>query len=169
MLGTTADFVERYPNTARALVAAILDASKYIDTLSNRSEVVRVISSEPYVNTDHDSIEDRMLGQYDNGIGRKASDPNYMKFYNGGTVSFPYLSDGMWFLTQHKRWGLLKEHPDYLAVVRKVNRIDVYKDAAAMTHTPLPLSDMRRSTLIDGVVWDGTNPAHYADNFRIKA
>jgi len=81
-----------------------------------------------------------------------------MKFYNNGIVGFPYLSDGMWFLTQHKRWGLLKEHPDYLAVAKKVNRIDVYKAAAAMTKTPLPKSDMRTSKLIDGVVWDGKNP-----------
>ena len=48
-----------------------------------------------------------------------------MKFYNDGAVNFPYLSDGMWFLTQHKRWGLLKEDPDYLAVAQKVNQIEV--------------------------------------------
>ena len=54
-----------------------------------------------------------------------------MKFYNDGAVNFPYLSDGMWFLTQHKRWGLLKEDPDYLAVAKKVNQIDIYKQAAA--------------------------------------
>ena len=50
-----------------------------------------------------------------------------MKFYNDGTVNFPYLSDGMWFLTQHRRWGLLKEHPDYLAVAKQVNQIDLYR------------------------------------------
>ena len=33
-------------------------------------------------------------------------------------------------MTQHRRWGLLKEDPDYLAVAKKVNRIDVYKQAA---------------------------------------
>ena len=42
-----------------------------------------------------------------------------MKFYNDGYVNFPFLSDGMWFLTQHKRWGLLKEDPDYLAVAQE--------------------------------------------------
>ena len=169
VLGTTAEFVQKYPNTARALVAAVLDASKYIDTMANRSEVARVIAAKSYVNTDVDSIDGRMHGEYDNGAGRKWKDPNYMKFYNGGTVGFPYLSDGMWFLTQHKRWGLLKAHPDYLAVAKQVNRIDVYKQAAAMTRTPLPTSDMRTSKLIDGVVWDGKNPAQYADSFKIKA
>ena len=169
VLGTSLEFVQKYPNTARAMIMAILEASKYIDTLSNRSEVAKIISDKSYVNTDFDSIEDRMLGRYDNGNGKKWQDANYMKFYNDGKVGFPYLSDGMWFLTQHKRWGLLKEHPDYLAVARKVNQIALYKEAATQTKTPLPKSDMRSARLIDGVAWDGKNPAGYADSFKVKA
>jgi nitrate/nitrite transport system substrate-binding protein len=168
VLGTTAEFVQKYPNTARAMIMAILDASKYIDTMSNRSEVAKIIAEKSYVNTDFDSIEDRMLGQYNNGNGKKWQDANYMKFYNDGKVNYPYLSDGMWFLTQHKRWGLIKEHPDYLAVAKKVNQIALYKEAATQVGAPIPKSDLRTSKLIDGVVWDGTNPKAYADGFKIK-
>jgi nitrate/nitrite transport system substrate-binding protein len=50
-------------------------------------------------------IDQRLEGNYDNGIGKQWKDPDYMKFYNEGYVNFPFLSDGMWFLTQHKRWG----------------------------------------------------------------
>jgi nitrate/nitrite transport system substrate-binding protein len=169
VLGTSLEFVQKYPNTARAMIMAILDASKYIDTMSNRSEVARIIADKSYVNTDFDSVEDRMLGQYNNGNGKKWQDANYMKFYNDGKVNFPYLSDGMWFLTQHKRWGLLKEDPDYLKAAQSVNQIKLYKEAAAQTKTPLPKSDMRAAKLIDGVVWDGKNPKAYASSFRIKA
>jgi nitrate/nitrite transport system substrate-binding protein len=169
VLGTTLEFAQRYPNTARAMIAALLDASKYIDTLSNRAETARVIAGKAYVNTAVDVIEGRMLGEYDNGIGKKWRDKNYMKFFNDGAVNYPYLSDGMWFLTQHKRWGLLKEHPDYLAVAKSVNQIELYKQAAAMTKTPLPKSDMRSHKLLDGVVWDGKNPKAYADGFKVKA
>jgi nitrate/nitrite transport system substrate-binding protein len=169
VLGTTLAFVQKYPNTARAMIAALLDASKYIDTMANRSAVARIISGKAYVNTEFDVIEDRMLGQYDNGIGRKWQDAHYMKFYSDGAVNFPYLSDGMWFLTQHKRWGLLKEHPDYLSVAKKVNQIALYKDAATLTKTPVPKSEMRSHKLIDGVVWDGKNPKAYADGFKVKA
>ena len=169
VLGATLEFAQKYPNTTRAMIAAILDASKYIDTMSNRSEVARIISAKSYVNTEFDVIEDRMLGQYDNGLGRKWQDANYMKFYNDGKVNFPYLSDGMWFLTQHKRWGLLKDHPDYLGVARKVNQINLYKEAATLAKVPVPKSEMRSSKLIDGVVWDGKNPNAYADGFKVKA
>ncbi len=92
-----------------------------------------------------------------------------MKFFNDGAVNFPYLSDGMWFLTQQQRWGLLKAEPDYLAVASAINRIDVYKDAAAMAKVSVPTSTMRSAKLIDGVLWDGKNPKAYAASFKIHA
>ena len=168
VLGTTLEFVQKYPNTARAMVAAILEASKYIDTMTNRTKVAGIIATKSYVNTDANVIEGRMKGEYDNGIGKKWKDPNYMKFYNGGLVNYPYLSDGMWFLTQHKRWGLLKEDMDYLAISKQVNQIEIYKQAAALAKVPLPASPMRSAKLMDGVVWDGKDPKAYAASFKIK-
>lgn len=170
VLGTTSDFVKKYPNTARAVTAAILEAGKWIDTgLQNKNKMAETIADKSYVNTSVDAINQRILGRYTNGMGKSWDDPNYMKFYNDGAVNFPYLSDGMWFLTQHKRWGLLKAHPDYLKVATDINRIDVYKQAATASKTPVPASPMRTSKLLDGVVWDGKEPAKYADSFKVKA
>ncbi len=169
-LGTTAEFVKKYPNTARAVTAAILEAGKWIDAgLQNKMKMAETVADKSYVNTGVDAINQRILGRYQNGLGKTWDDPNHMKFYNDGLASFPYLSDGMWFLTQHKRWGLVKDHPDYLGVARQINQIDIYKQAAAMTKTPVPKDVMRSSKLIDGVVWDGKDPAKYADSFKVKA
>lgn len=170
VLGATGDFVRKYPNTARAVTAAILEAGRWIDASdANRTKMAETIAGKAYVNTSVDAIIDRIRGRYQNGLGRTWDDPDHMKFHGDGAVNFPYLSDGMWFLTQHKRWGLLKEHPDYLAVAREVNRIDVYRQAAEATKTPLPKGELRSHKLIDGVVWDGSNPAAYADGFKLSA
>lgn len=170
VLGTTAEFVQKHPNTARAVTAAILEASQWIDaSLSNKNKMAETIAQRAYVNTSVNVINERILGRYQNGLGKTWDDPDHMKFFNGGAVNYPYLSDGMWFLTQHKRWGLIKEHPDYLGIAKQINRIDIYKQAAAASKTPLPGSDMRSSKLIDGVVWDGKNPRAYADGFKVKA
>ena len=169
-LGATAEFTKRYPNTCRAVVSAILEAGKYIDSsVTSKHKTAEVVSAPSFVNTDINVILDRMMGRYNNGIGKSWDDPNAMKFYNDGIVNYPYLSDGIWFLTQHKRWGLLKDHPDYLGVAKKVTNIAVYKDAATATKTPLPKSEMRSSKLFDGITWNGTNPAAYADSFKVKA
>ena len=169
VLGTTAEFVAKNPNTTRAMIAAILDACKYIDALENRAKVAKLISGKAYVNTTEEVIAGRFVGDYDDGNGRKYKDPNYMKFYSDGAVNFPYLSDGMWFLTQHKRWGMLKTDPDYLGIATKVNEIKLYSEAASLVGASIPKEVMRSSKLLDGVVWDGKNPAAYAAGFKIKA
>jgi len=169
VLGVTAEFAAKYPNTARAMICATLEASKWIDASPvNRSKTAEVVSAKSYINTDTEVIRSRMIGQYENGLGRSWSEKHYMKFYNDGQVNFPYLSDGMWFLTQHRRWGLLKHDVDYLAIAKKVNQIELYKQAASIVKAPLPPSEMRTSKLIDGVVWDGKDPARYAASFKVK-
>jgi nitrate/nitrite transport system substrate-binding protein len=108
---------EEIPQHRARRVAAVLEAGKWIDAgLQNKNKMAETIADKSYVNTSVDVINQRILGRYQNGLGKTWDDPNHMKFYNDGTVNFPYLSDGMWFMTQHKRWGLLKEHPDYLKV-----------------------------------------------------
>ena len=169
VLGTTGEFADKYPNTARAVVMAVLEASRWIDSgLQNKNKMAETVADKAYVNTSVDVINQRILGRYQNGLGKTWDDPNYMKFFNDGAVNFPYLSDGMWFLTQHKRWGLLKEHPDYLAVAQKINRVALYKEAATAVKVNLPASPMRSSKLIDGVLWDGKNPEAYASGFAVK-
>ena len=169
VLGATDEFVQKYPNTARALVMAMLDAAKFIDAESNRAKVAQIISAKSYVNAPVDVIEGRFLGNYEDGLGKKWHDPNHMKFFNDGKVPFPYLSDGMWFLTQHKRWGLLKDDPDYLGVAKQINKIELYKQAASQVKVAVPKDVMRSSKLIDGKVWDGKDPKQYAASFKVRA
>jgi len=143
VLGCSLSFVQEHPNTCRAMVAAILEACRWLDT--NREQMADVLAAEAYVNTSKEAI---------GGCG--------IAFHDDGEANFPYLSDGMWFMTQHRRWGLLKEDPDYLSVAKAVNQICIYQDAATMTGTPLPHSVMRSSTLLGGAVWDGENPQAFA-------
>jgi nitrate/nitrite transport system substrate-binding protein len=169
VLGTTAEFVKKYPNTTRAMIMAVLEASRWIDaSLSNRMKMAETVAATAYVNTSVDVINQRILGRYQNGLGRTWDDPNHMKFFNDGYVTFPYLSDGMWFLTQHRRWGLLKQDPDYLAVAKQLNQIDLYKQAASQVKVSVPKDAMRSSKLLDGVVWDGRDPQKYALAFPVK-
>jgi len=169
-LGTTADFVRKHPNTCRAVMMAVLEAGRWIDaSLQNKLKMAETVADKSYVNTGVDAINQRILGRYQNGLGRTWDDPNHMKFFNDGIVNFPYLSDGMWFLTQHKRWGLLKDHPDYLAVARQINQIDLYREAAGALKVNVPKDPLRTSRLVDGTVWDGKDPRKYADGFAVRA
>ncbi|MFY9329596.1 MAG: CmpA/NrtA family ABC transporter substrate-binding protein [Georgfuchsia sp.] len=170
VLGTTAEWTNSHPNAARAATAALLEAGRWIDaSAANKRETAEIIAGERYVNTRADVIVERMLGRYVNGLGRKWEDKHALKFFNDGAVNFPYLSDGMWFMTQHKRWGLLKTDVDYLAIARKVHRLDIYRQAAAAAGVAVPASEMRSSKLMDGLTWDGSEPQRYAASFDVYA
>jgi nitrate/nitrite transport system substrate-binding protein len=170
ILGTRRAWVEQNPHTARALVAAVLEAARWIDaSAENKRETARILARRAWLNTKEQFLTGRLLGEYDNGAGRRWQDTHAIRFFNEGQVNYPWHSDGMWFLTQFKRWGLLKTAPDYRAVAARINRTDVFRDAAAQVGgISLPSSPLRTSTLIDGTVWNGTDPEGYASQFAIQ-
>lgn len=170
VLSTTAAFVDEYPNTARALIMAVLDASRFIDQSDeNKRGTAQLISGEDYLDTPVTTLLPRMLGNYDDGNGRFWQDSHPLRFHGGGQVNMPYLSDGMWFMTQFRRWGLLRDDPDYLAIASAVQRLDIYREAADALGIAVPAANLRSSTLTDGVVWDGTDPAAYAAGFALDS
>jgi nitrate/nitrite transport system substrate-binding protein len=159
VLAATDQFASSQPQAARALVAAVLEAARWIEASpANLMETAAVLSSDLCIGADSELIAERMTTD----VGRTC-------FHLDGEVNFPYLSDGMWFLTQFRRWGLLDTDPDYTDVVSRVNRIDLYRDAAGNVGVDLPTESSRSSTLMDGMVWNGSNPADYARSFAIDA
>jgi nitrate/nitrite transport system substrate-binding protein len=193
VLGATDAFVAQHPNTARALVMAVLEASRWIDASpANRAKTAEILSTAPYIGTSVDVIRPRLLGQYQNGLGKTWQDANPMRFFGDGAVNYPYLSDGMWFVTQHKRWNLMRgdvgdygivtrqinrsgrerslvvSDADYVAIAKSINKTELYRQAAGQLNINLPSSDLRSSRFFDGKVWDGRNPAEYVNSFAVR-
>jgi nitrate/nitrite transport system substrate-binding protein len=159
VLATTAGFAAVRPDACRAVVMAVLEASRWLEArVENRLAAAEILAGDCWIATRRDAIADSLLG---------VGEPLPMRFHDDGAVNFPWLSDGLWFLTQQRRWGLLGQHPDYDEVVRSVQRIDLYREAAAVLGVPLPASPHRSSRLIDGATWDGHDPRAYADGFAI--
>ena len=167
VLATSREFVQCYPNTSRALIMAVLDASRYIETEAASDDIAALIARPEYIDTDVAVIADRLRGDYDNGRGRRWHDRYGMRFHGGGEVNYPYLSDAMWFMTQQRRWGLLKSDPNYYRVAAEVNQTQLYTEAAAALGIAVPDSPLRSSRLLDGRIWNGSDAAAYANGFEI--
>ena len=70
------------------------------------------------------------------------------------------------------RWGYLPSDTDIDALVNKVNRADLWKEAANSIGQgkAIPGSDSRgKETFFDGVVFDPENPKAYLNALAIKA
>lgn len=169
VLGASAAFVDAHPNTCRALVAAVLAASRWIDaSAANRRAMAEILSSGCYVGTDRAAILPRILGRYDNGMGKQWQDEHPLCFHQDGAANYPYLSDGIWFMTQFRRWGLLRSHADYDATARAVTRLQLYREAAELAGVAVPASAARSSTFTDGGVWNGADPEAYVASFALR-
>ena len=70
VLAFTADFAARNPRTVKAVMRAVVEAGRYIDTLDNRRHVADVVSRPQYINTQPEVILGRLLGKYEYGDGR---------------------------------------------------------------------------------------------------
>lgn len=170
VLGASADFARRKPRTCIALVAAVLDAARWIEAdEAHREAAAEVLSSPAFINAGQQLIAPRLLGRYQDGLGKRWTDPDRLRLHGEGEVNFPWLSDAMWFMTQQRRWGMLKTDPDYLAVAGAINQVALYREAAELSGTPVPAGLMRSATLIDGRTWDGSDPAAYAASFVASA
>lgn len=169
VLATTQEFVQQHPNTVRALMRAVLEASRHIDAAANRRQVSRIIAGKAYVDAPEHMIEERLMGTYENGLGRRWRDPQRLKFFDDGQVNFPHLSHGMWFLTQFRRWGLLKQDIDYLATAQQVNQVALYTEVATGLGISVPESAMKTERFFDGTLYDPGQAQAYANGFEIRA
>ena len=166
-LGFTEEFAEKNPRTVKAILRAVLEASQYIDKLDNRPHVAEVVSRPQYINTQKEVILGRLLGQYDYGDGRPVEqDQYYMTFFDRQT-NFPWKSHGIWWLTQFRRWGMVKEGVDYTGIVNRVHRPDIFREVAQEISVDTPTEDLQKETLFDGIEFDPAHPEEYARAFRV--
>ena len=90
-----------------------------------------------------------------------------MRFFERG-VNFPWKSHGVWWLSQFRRWGMVKGMPDYKGIVDKVHRPDIYREVAKEMGIETPADDTKPEKLLDGVSFDPTKPDEYAKTFTVK-
>ncbi|HKA56793.1 MAG TPA: ABC transporter substrate-binding protein [Candidatus Binatia bacterium] len=164
----TAEFAEKNPKTVKAVLRALRQSSVFIDDLGNRPEVAAIVSQPAYINCPKEIILGRMLGKYDHGDGGgEHEDKDYMRFYERG-VNFPWKSHGVWWLTQFRRWGMVKGAPDYAGTVDRVHRPDIYREVAQEMGFDAPAEDFKTEQLFDGVAFDPAKPEEYAKAFAVK-
>jgi nitrate/nitrite transport system substrate-binding protein len=167
-----ADWVDEHPRAAKALVMAVLEAQQWCDRTENRSELCEIVGRRAWFNVPVADIQPRLLGDYDYGLGREVKDsPHLMKFWRD-FASYPFRSHELWFITENIRWGKLDSMLDAKTLIAKVNREDLWREAATELGIPadqIPTSTSRgKETFFDDKVFDPENPSAYLASLAIK-
>lgn len=175
----TKRFAERYPNTTIAITKALIKAGKWLDDPENRKEAARLLSKSAYVDGEKTVVDNSMLGTFEYEKGDVRSAPDFNVFFRH-FATYPFYSDGIWYLTQMRRWGQVEEpKPDawYHEKVKEVYRPDIWMQAAKLLiaegfleKRDIPQTDGYRepsSDFIDRKVYDGKKPLEYIKGFTI--
>jgi len=163
----TEEFANKNPKTVKAVLKALHLSSEYIDKMENRPSVAEVISRPTYINCPKEIILDRLQGKYDYGDGRKEQDPNYMIF-NQRACNFPSRTYAYWWLSQFRRWGMVKGTPDYKGTADRVMRPDIYLEAMKELNVKVAAKDLAPAKLGDGV-FDPKDAEKYATSFAVNS
>jgi nitrate/nitrite transport system substrate-binding protein len=171
-LGMRAAWVDKNPNAARALLMAVMEAQQWCEKMENKPELAEIVGRRQWFNVPVPDIIGRLKGDVNYGNGRVATGTKeYMKFWSDH-ASYPFKSHDTWFVTEDIRWGKFEPTTDIKALVDKVNREDIWRDAAKALSLPasdIPASTSRgKETFFDGKVFDPADPMTYLKSLSIK-
>ena len=171
-LGLRAAWVDKYPRATKALLMAVMEAQQWCDKMENKAELAALVGRRQWFNVPPADIVGRIKGDINYGNGKVAKGTDlFMKFWRDHT-SYPFQSHDAWFVTEDIRWGKFDPATDIKALVGKVNREDLWRDAAKslrVAAADMPASTSRgKETFFDGKVFDPADPHAYLASLSIK-
>ncbi len=170
------DWVDKNPNATKAILKAVMEAQQWCDNFDNRKEMAAILSQREYFGVPETILLDPLMGKYNLGE-RSIDDKSMAVLYwkdEKGSVSYPYQSHDLWFLTESVRWGFLPKDTIAKAkdLIKQVNREDIWREAAkelGVAAADIPSSTSRGvEEFFDGTKFDPENPQAYLDSLKIK-
>ncbi|MET4523547.1 CmpA/NrtA family ABC transporter substrate-binding protein [Bradyrhizobium sp. JR18.2] len=172
-LGMRAAWVDKNPKAAKAILMAVMEAQQWADKMENKEELATIMAKRQWINCPVEDIADRAKGKFDYGnAGKVVENSLHIMKYWRDFASYPFQSHDLWFMTEDIRWGKYEASFDSKALIGKVNREDMWRDAAktlGVAASEIPASTSRgKETFFDGKVFDPENPAAYLKSLAIK-
>ena len=186
VFGVTKSWADENPNTHLAVIKALILAGQWLDEtddsgkLVNREEAARILSRPDYVGADYDVIKNSMTGFFYFQKTDKRAMPDFNVFFKY-YCTYPWYSDGVWFLTQMRRWGQITDPKPaewYDEMAKEVYKPEIYLEAAKMlveeelleeSAVPWDTDGYKPATsdFIDGISYDGKKPIEYLNAHTI--
>jgi nitrate/nitrite transport system substrate-binding protein len=159
------EFAEKMPNTFKATLLAVLDATQYARDRSHRKEIAAAIAPRNFLNQPVEVLEQVLTGVFPDGLGNNRNVPDRIDF-----DPFPYQSMAIWILTQMKRWGYLKTDVNYRKIAEEVFLATGCREALRALGQKAPDSNTVKHTFALGRtrVFDPDKPEEYLKSFAIS-
>lgn len=168
VLGVTEEWASKYPQTHIALVKALLEACEYCDDKRNREEIVELLGKEEYVGSTQENLRPGFIDAYNCGTEQEPEMLlNFNQFYVDKT-NFPDRTEMLWVMAQMARWGIVPFPKNWVEILERVLRPDVFGQAVRELGMPDVSRDRRNIELFDGTVFNADDPIEYLQKVKIK-
>lgn len=135
VLGVTHAWAHAHPDTHLALVAALIEAARWLDRTENRGDAARLIVESRLLDAPPEIVHEALKARTsDHPMGRGL-------VFHEGAATFPWSSHALWFIRQMMRWKQLPADIDAQVIARASYRPDLYRAAAALVGEPCPSED----------------------------
>ena len=157
------EFATASPNSFKALLKAIIDATEYAANKANRKEIAKAIAPKNYLNQPEEVLEQILTGVFPDGRGNTRTVPDRIDF-----DPYPWHSMAIWILTQMKRWGYIKGDVNYKKIAEEVYLTSSCREVMQAMGHKAPQETMKKHRFADGKVFDPERPEEYLQSFAIR-
>lgn len=130
VLGVTRSWASRHPEPHLALVAALIDAGRWLEQPGNRTAAGRMLVDARLIDVPPQCVLEGLRDDHDDPLG-----PQFV-FGAGGMLS-PHHDDARWFVEQMQRCGQWRELDDADDAVLAGYRIGTHREASRLASSGL--------------------------------
>ncbi|WP_017305085.1 nitrate ABC transporter ATP-binding protein [Spirulina subsalsa] len=168
VLGVREDWANQYPATHQALLRALLRACEYCDDRRNREEILELLCQPQYVGSAAIYTRPGFIDSYDYGTEYEpVQHLRYNQFFVDKTNA-PSAIESLWMMAQMARWGLIPFPKNWVGITERINRMDLFGEAARSLDLPDTPRDRASIKLFDEVVFNPDEPLAYLKGLKIK-
>lgn len=166
VLGVKEEWVEKHPETHIALVKALIEACEYCDDRRNREEIVTLLAKEQYLNMSEEYIRPGFIDDYN--YGTKTESLLRFNQFSVNNANYPSRVEGLWILTQLARWGYTPFPRNWVEIIDRVRRPDLFGEACRQLGIPDIDSEPKNLQLFDKMIFNADDPVGYLERLSIR-
>ena len=188
ILATLDTWLKDNPNTARAMMAAVLESCQYCENEQNIATLAPILGQAEYTDAGNNKTWQKILaGSYNYGGFDKKPQvvqvPDFQIFHFQSTnylqqpnhANFLWHSHAVWVLTQMVRWNQqgLGSYPNNAnEAIDKLYPTTAYADVAKAFWLNMPKGQLKieqPEMFIDRIAFDPNKPLEYLNGFELRA
>lgn len=137
VLGARHDWVEKHPDTCKAMIRAIYKAGNWLEQPENTPLAVEILARSQHLDLPDHAIDPALTKRIATTIGKEPKRSDQFIAFHDHAANFPWRSQACWISDQLAEWHQLDPETSR-ETARSCFRSDFYRDALKIVGVDMP-------------------------------